>query len=95
VLKIKLDKQFKKDIKRDQKCGRYQESEFLELKKVMDALIDEKTLDDKYLNHKLLGEWKGYWECHIKPNWIIIYKIDSEFIKFARIGTHQQLFKKY
>ena len=95
MLEIKLDKQFKKDIKRDQKSGKYKEDDFLELKNVMDTLIEEQPLDEKYLEHKLIGDWRGYLECHIKPNWILIYKIEEMLIKFARLGTHQQLFKKY
>jgi len=95
MLEIKLDKQFKKDVKRDQKSGKFESKDFQELKIVMDELIEEKKLDDKYLEHKLLGEWRGYLECHLKPNWLLIYKSDEANIKFARLGTHQQLFKKY
>jgi mRNA interferase YafQ len=95
MLDIKLDKQFKKDVKRDQKSGKFNIEDFGELKVVMDSLIEENKLDDKYLEHKLLGEWRGYFECHLKPNWLLIYKFDEMTIKFARLGTHQQLFKKY
>ncbi len=94
MLEIKLDRQFKKDIKRDQKSGKYKESDFLELKCIMDTLIDGQSLDEKYLEHQLIGDWRGYLECHIKPNWLLIYKIEEGCIKFARLGTHQQLFKK-
>jgi len=95
MLDIKIDKQFKKDIQRDQNSGKYKKSDFQELKQVMDTLIEEQPLDKRYLEHRLIGNWQGYLECHIKPNWILIYKIEKTFIKFARIGTHQQLFKKY
>lgn len=95
MLEIKLGKQFKKDIKRDQKSGKYKEDDFLELKAIMDSFIEEQALDEKYLEHKLIGDWRGYLECHIKPNWLLIYKTEETFIKFARLGTHQQLFKKY
>jgi len=95
MLEIKLDKQFKKDIKRDQKSGKYKEEDFRELKSVMDCIIEEEQLDKKYVEHKLIGNWRDYLECHIKPSWILIYKREEETIKFARLGTHQQLFKKY
>ena len=95
MLKIKLDKQFKKDIKRDQKSSQFTKEDFSELKQVIDKLTEEEKLDEKYLEHKLLGEWRGYFESHIKPNWIIIYKVEIKVIKFARLGTHQQLFKKF
>ena len=92
---IKLDKQFKKDIKRDQSSGRYTKKDFDMLKEVMNHLIDDKQLDEKFLAHKLIGQWQGYSECHIKPNWLLIYKNEPDSIKFARIGTHSQLFKKF
>jgi len=69
--------------------------DFETLKSVMDALIDAKELDEKYLAHKLVGNWKGYSECHLKPNWLLIYKQTDTDINFARLGTHQQLFKKF
>ena len=95
MLEINLDRAFKKDIKRDKKSGRFNIDDFMGLKYLMDNLIEEITLDDKYLEHKLQGEWYGYLECHVKANWLIIYKTTSTDIRFARPGTHQQLFKKY
>jgi len=95
LLEVKLDKQFKKDIKRDQNSGRYSKSDFGKLKFTMDVLIEEKILDENYLEHQLVGDWKGYSECHIKPNWLLIYKQSSTIVKFARVDTHQQLFKKF
>ncbi len=95
MLEIKLDKQFKKDLKRDQKCGKFGQEDFGRLKLAMDTLIEANELDESYTSHPLLGEWKGYYECHIKPNWLLIYKSKIDSINFARVGTHQQLFKKY
>lgn len=56
MLEIRLDKQFKKDIKRDQKSDSYKDKDFKELKRIMDCLIEEKELDEKYLAHKLIGD---------------------------------------
>jgi mRNA interferase YafQ len=95
MLTIKLDKRFKKDIQRDKKSGKFNEDDFDELKQVMTNLIDEIELDKKYLDHKLIGDFKGFKECHLKPNWLLVYKADNQDIKFARLGTHQQIFKKY
>ena len=95
MLTIKLDKRFKKDIQRDKKSGKFNEDDFDELKQVMTNLIDEIELDKKYLDHKLIGDFKGFKECHLRPNWLLVYKTDSQDIKFARLGTHQQIFKKY
>jgi len=95
MLTVKLDKKFKKDIQRDKKSGKFIDNDFDELKQVMTNIIDEIDLDEKYLDHKLIGDFKGFRECHLKPNWLLIYKVDIQNIKFARLGTHQQIFKKY
>jgi len=95
MLIVKIDKKFKKDLQRDKKSGKYKSQDFEELKHIMDCLIDQQELEEKYLAHKLIGEWMDYMECHIKPNWLIIYKTDHSQLKFARLGTHQQLFKKF
>jgi mRNA interferase YafQ len=62
------------------------------IKDVMNDLIDEKPLAAKHRNHKLKGNFVGYWECHITPDWLLIYKKDEEKIYFARTGTHSDLF---
>jgi len=95
LLNIKLDKQFKKDVKRDKFSAHNTKTDFDELKSVMDKLIESEKLDERYLGHKLIGDWKEYSECHIRPNWLLIYKQNETDIKFARLGTHQQLFKKF
>ncbi len=95
MLIVKLDKKFKKDIQRDKKSGKFNKADFIELKQVMETLIDEIELDEKYLDHKLIGNFKGFRECHLKPDWLLLYKADTQYIKFARLGTHQQIFKKY
>jgi len=59
MLTVKLDKRFKKDIQRDKKSGNFKDDDFDELKQVMTNLIDEIELDEKYLDHKLIGNFKG------------------------------------
>jgi len=95
LLEIKIDKAFKKDIARDQKSGKYSKEDFDRLKNLLDRLIEAQKPDESYLCHKLIGNWRGYSECHVKPNWLLIYKQDDKHINFARLGTHQQLFKKF
>jgi mRNA interferase YafQ len=43
--------------------------------------------------HPLKGEWKGYWDCHIEPDWLLIYKVTDDEIRLARTGTHADLFE--
>ena len=67
-----------------------------ELKLVLDTLLVEKTLDIKYRDHALSGNYKNYRECHIKPDLLLIYKIEkAELVLYAvHIGSHSDLFKK-
>lgn len=62
------------------------------LKIVSDLLLGEKPLPPKYRNHRLQGEYIGTWECHIEPDWLLVYKKTSTEIVFVRMGTHSDLF---
>jgi mRNA interferase YafQ len=59
-----------------------------------EILIHEIPLDRKYKDHKLIGNYKGQRECHIEPDWLLIYYIQEDTITFVRTGTHSDLFKK-
>ena len=63
--------------------------------RMVELLEQEKPLDDKYKNHPLLGVWKDYQECHIAPNWLLVYRIDGDTITFARTGSHSDIFQKF
>lgn len=79
---------FKKDIKTAQKRGLDTDV----LKFVLNEIIEERELDQKFKNHKLSGNWKGRFECHLAPDWLLIYKIDNRTVIFERTGTHSDLF---
>ena len=82
-------KQFAKDLKRMQKRGKSPEK----IKKVIRKLLSEQPLDPIYKEHRLIGNFKGRRECHVKPDWLFIYKIvDSEIIS-ERTGTSSDLFE--
>ena len=82
--------QFKRDVKLVQKRGCKIEI----LKKVMTALVEGKTLDAKYKDHKLTGNYKDHRECHLEPDWLLIYRLTSKELIFVRTGSHSDLFKK-
>jgi mRNA interferase YafQ len=54
----------------------------------------QQQLDPKHRYHQLVGNYKGYRECHIESDWLLIYKIDGDVIIFERTGTHSDLFDK-
>ena len=90
MLKIVLSNQFKKDIKLCKSRG----LNIDDLKVIVDDLASGKTLPNKYKDHNLLGEFAGFKECHIHPDWLLIYKIESYNCLFLfRTGTHSDLFK--
>ncbi len=55
-------------------------------------LINLEPLDIRYRDHKLTGNFKDHRECHLEPDWLLIYKIDDEKIVFERTGSHSDLF---
>ena len=89
MLKISYRNQFKKELKQQEKRGK-DLKKFLE---VAENLAQEKPLHPKYKNHRLVGNFKGRWECHIEPDWLLVYLKTDEEITFERTGTHSDLFK--
>ena len=81
-------RQFKKDLKLAQK--RRKDTD--ELKNVMTLLVEGNILSGKYRDHPLRGKFSGYRECHLEPDWLLIYKLTSEEVYFVRTGTHSDLF---
>ena len=91
MLKTHNTKAFRQDFKRLFKSGKDMEK----LRIVIELLEEEIPLDDEYRNHPLKGVWKGCQECHIAPNWLLVYKITMGLITFVRSGSHSEIFKKY
>ena len=88
-MKIIWTSQFKKDYKRSEKRG----CTLDELKKIALELADGKTLDARHKDRILKGYGKKtYRECHIRPDWLLIYRIEEDAVVFIRTGTHSDLF---
>lgn len=64
------------------------------LKAAIRLLLEGAPLPAQYKDHALIGNWKGYRDLHIEPDWLLIYKIEEETCIFARTGTHSDLFSK-
>jgi mRNA interferase YafQ len=82
-------RQFEKDIKLMQKRGK----DMQKLKAVLARLIAEERLEENFRDYTLLGAYKGRRECHVEPNWLLIYKLKDSDIIFERTGSHSDLFK--
>lgn len=89
---VKPTTQFKKDFKLAMK--RSMKIELLE--EVIAMLAMGETLPDKHKDHALTGNWVGHRECHILPDWLLVYRIEDEVLvlTLARTGTHSDLFGK-
>lgn len=94
MLKLEFTTQFKKDFKLIKKRG-YDINKFFE---VVDLLQRQEKLPLKYRDHQLTNskEYKDVRECHIEPDWLLVYKIKEEvlILELSRTGTHSDLFKK-
>jgi len=91
MLTIRYSVRFKKDYKTIKKRG-YDIRLFEE---VLNILLTEQPIPPKYLDHALKGNYKGYRELHITPDWLLIYKMEGRelILELTRTGTHSDLFK--
>lgn len=80
--------QFKKDLKKQVKRGKDPEK----IVEIVRILLDGKELPEKYKDHPLRGRWRNRRDCHVEPDWILIYKITPEELRLERTGTHSDLF---
>jgi mRNA interferase YafQ len=86
---IRRTRQLKRDAKRMQRQGREMEK----LKRVLEALVQEEPLASTYRDHVLVGQYKGTRECHIEPDWLLIYEMAESEIVLIRTGSHSDLFR--
>ena len=80
-------------MKRDLKLAKKRGKNLGKLKVILNLLQTEKSLLAKHCNHKLSGNYKDHWECHIEGDWLLIYLPTSGAISLVRTGTHADLFE--
>lgn len=90
MLKVKDSGQFKKDYKRCIKRGLNMNL----LKIVVFTLAIPSVLPQNNQDHDLKGKYKGFRECHIAPDWLLIYRYNGQYLELSRTGTHSDLFQK-
>ncbi|MCQ2546364.1 MAG: type II toxin-antitoxin system YafQ family toxin [Clostridia bacterium] len=88
---LKTTAQFRRDYKRMKKRGK----DMTLLEEVIDSLLRDDKLPEKYRDHGLAGEYLGYRECHIEPDWLLVYSISGDSITLVanRTGSHGDLFR--
>jgi len=90
MLDYEITGSFNKDLELMQK----RRKDMPKLRDVMSMLIQEIPLPPRCKNHHLHGKYKGKWECHVEPDWLLVYRIDkaANRIIFHRIGSHSDLY---
>ena len=66
--------------------------DIIDVGNIISTLQKEQSLDVKYVDHPLSGNWNGFRDCHIKPDLVLIYRINKNTLQLARIGSHADLF---
>lgn len=88
---VRFTNQFKKDLKLAKKQGKDTDKLF----EVIEKLANGEKLDAKYRDHDLTGNYKGCRECHVEPDWLLVYEVmgDVLVLMLYRVGSHSELFK--
>jgi mRNA interferase YafQ len=81
-------KQFRNDLRRLKRRG----CDLEELIAAVELLAESGSLPSGYRAHRLTGEWKGVWEAHIEPDWLLIYEVSETEVLLIRTGSHADLF---
>lgn len=87
---LRYTSQFKKDFKRMRKRG----ADMKKLQEAIEKLVNEEKLDARFKDHPLQGKFAEAHDCHINPDWILIYAIVDNELRLIRTGTHSDLFAK-
>ncbi len=88
MLNVVFKNRFKKDLKKLKSSNRNED----ELLDVIDVLASEEPLDEHYRDHALTGNYIDHRECHIRPDWLLIYKLEGDDLILVRTGSHSELF---
>ena len=87
--RITQRRRFREDLKRQKRRGK----DIEDIIAAVELLAETGMLPEAYRPHKLSGEWKGVWECHIDPDWLLIYDVTPAEVLLIRTGTHSDLFE--
>ncbi len=90
---IERSSAFKRDYKRVKATPKHRKNVDSLLTTVVSLLLIDQVLPESNCDHDLTGNWKGYRECHIKPDLLLIYrKPNNEILRLVRLGSHSELF---
>ena len=87
--RLSQTRQFARDIKRMRRRGK----DLAKLKDIVRRLAVGEPLDPRHRDHPLIGGWSKCRDCHIEPDWVLIYSMDEENLRLERTGSHADLFE--
>ena len=88
-MKIRVANEFKRDLKKVKKRGK----DINRLNEIVKKICSNVKLEQKYRAHKLRGNYQDKMECHIEPDWLLIYEFDGQYVILYRTGSHSDLFE--
>jgi len=90
MLDVEYSIAFKKEVKRAMLQGR----DVLKMFVPIAILLNGEPLPLRYRDHPLKGNWEGYRDFHVEPDWLVLYRLEDNLVRFERTGTHSELFRK-
>jgi mRNA interferase YafQ len=88
ALELRTTTAFERDLRRVRKQGRNLDK----LEVIVDLLQDGEPLPDRCRPHQLRGNWSGHWDCHVEPDWLLLYRVEAGALILVRTGSHSELF---
>ena len=85
---IQESSRFRRELRRMRCRGK----DLSKLTEVVRTLAEGEELDARHVPHPLAGNWRPYWDCHIEPDWLLIYKVTEDVVELHRTGSHSDLF---
>lgn len=90
ALELRTTTAFEKDLRRVTRQGK----KIDKLEAIVDLLQQEQPLPARCRAHRLRGNWTGHWDCHIEPDWLLLYCLTGELLILVRTGSHAELFDR-
>ncbi len=85
---IRESSRFRRDLRRMRRRGK----DLSKLYGVVETLAPGEELDERHRPHPLMGNWRPFWDCHIEADWLLIYRVQDDFVELYRTGSHSALF---
>ena len=87
-MRLQTTRQFERGLRRSIRRRKDPEK----LWAIVERLLGDRPLESHNRLHRLTGNWSGFWECHVEPDWLLLWEYDGDLLILARTGTHSDIF---